>query len=235
MGFPSRQLRGITTAENGFDVIMESLSDPFTRSRHGRMIARLSQASLFTVTSPKMPMTLQGSCQCGAVEFTVESHTPVAYVGKSGGYNGSCNLGGIANSLKMTKGLSEIKYVVLFCQSIGLDILSGTSPTNFESSQEVHSYKGSRQTHGRNMYLSTLFLRQLLHHAMALGYDLGRPDPPLHSAIDTELPVPDELVCVRGDSKPKYVRWPEGKKEVQDGFGEESIESWHKKHGFWVE
>jgi hypothetical protein len=58
---------------------------------------------------------------------------------------------------------------------------------------------------------------------------------PFSSAIDTELPVADELVCVRGDSKPKYVRWPEGKKEVHDAFGEESIESWHKKHGMWVD
>lgn len=58
---------------------------------------------------------------------------------------------------------------------------------------------------------------------------------PFASAIDTELPVPDEMVCVRGDSKPDWVRWPEGKKEVHQAFGEESIESWHKKYKFWVD
>lgn len=32
---------------------------------------------------------------------------------------------------------------------------------------------------------------------------------PFASAIDTELPVAEEMVCVKGDSKPEYVRWPE--------------------------
>lgn len=58
---------------------------------------------------------------------------------------------------------------------------------------------------------------------------------PFSSAIDTELPIADVLVCVRGDSKPEYVRWPEGKKEVHDVFGEHSIEGWHKKHGLYVD
>lgn len=31
---------------------------------------------------------------------------------------------------------------------------------------------------------------------------------PFASAIDTELKVPEEMVCVRGDSKPEWVRWP---------------------------
>lgn len=43
------------------------------------------------------------------------------------------------------------------------------------------------------------------------------------------------MVCVRGDSKPEWVRWPEGKKEVHQGFGKASIEGWHKRHGEYVE
>ena len=58
---------------------------------------------------------------------------------------------------------------------------------------------------------------------------------PFASAIDTELPRPDEMVCVKGNSKPKWVRWPEGQKEVHEDFGEYSIEEWHKKHGVYVE
>lgn len=58
---------------------------------------------------------------------------------------------------------------------------------------------------------------------------------PFASAIDTDLPIPDELVCVRGDSKPAWVRWPEGKKSVFEGFnGDVSIEDWHKQKGLWV-
>lgn len=58
---------------------------------------------------------------------------------------------------------------------------------------------------------------------------------PFASAIDTELPVAEEMVCGMGDSKPAYVRWPEGKKSVYENYGEVSIEGWHKKKGLFVE
>jgi len=59
---------------------------------------------------------------------------------------------------------------------------------------------------------------------------------PFASAIDTDLPIPDEMVCVKGDSKPAWVRWPEGKKQVFDEFnGDTSIEGWHKQKGLYVE
>ncbi len=60
---------------------------------------------------------LDGSCQCGGVEFTLQSQTPVPYqlcacsiCRKVGGYGGSVNLGGIADSLKVRKGQDLIKY-----------------------------------------------------------------------------------------------------------------------------
>jgi hypothetical protein len=37
------------------------------------------------------------------------------------------------------------------------------------------------------------------------------------------------------DSKAPYVRLPEGDKELYDGYGPESIESWHKKNGLYVD
>jgi hypothetical protein len=59
---------------------------------------------------------------------------------------------------------------------------------------------------------------------------------PFASAIDTELPVPKEMVCVLGESKPKWVRWPEGEKTVCERYnGDVSIEGWHKANGEWVE
>lgn len=60
---------------------------------------------------------LDGSCQCGGVEFTLQSQTPVPYqlcacsiCRKVGGYSGSVNLGGIADSLKIHRGKGLIKY-----------------------------------------------------------------------------------------------------------------------------
>jgi hypothetical protein len=58
---------------------------------------------------------------------------------------------------------------------------------------------------------------------------------PFASAVDTELEAPEEMICVRGDSKPKWVRWPEGRKQTFEAFGGDSIEEWHKKHGKYVE
>jgi hypothetical protein len=59
---------------------------------------------------------------------------------------------------------------------------------------------------------------------------------PFASAIDTDLPVPEEMVCVKADSKPAWVRWPEGKKTVHEHYnGETSIEGWHKERGVFME
>lgn len=58
---------------------------------------------------------------------------------------------------------------------------------------------------------------------------------PFASAIDSPLPVPEEMVCIRNDSKPDWVRWPEGKKQVHEAYGETSLEGWHKKNNLWVD
>jgi hypothetical protein len=57
---------------------------------------------------------------------------------------------------------------------------------------------------------------------------------PFAPAIDTELPVPDEMVCIMDGSKPDYVRWPEGKKTIHELYGNDSLEGWHKKHKLYV-
>lgn len=82
------------------------------------------------------PRKLDGSCQCGGVEFTLQSSTPVPYqlcacsiCRKVGGYSGSVNLGGIADSLKILKGKELIKYGLTSPHSQssppGLDLLFG--------------------------------------------------------------------------------------------------------------
>jgi hypothetical protein len=58
---------------------------------------------------------------------------------------------------------------------------------------------------------------------------------PFASAIDTELPEPAEMVCIMESSKPTWMRWPEGKKSTHTLYNKESLEEWHKKHGYFVE
>ena len=162
------------------------------------------------------PRTLEGSCQCGAVEFTVESNTPVPYqlcacsiCRKCGGYSGSVNLGGHSSSLKVTKGEQHLKKYVA--------VRDRGKPTESKCTSQ-RNFCGEC---GSMLWLWAPEWPELVH--------------PFASAIDTELPVPDEMVCVRGDSKPDWVRWPEGKKQVHQAFGRDSIEGWHKKHGLYVE
>lgn len=58
---------------------------------------------------------------------------------------------------------------------------------------------------------------------------------PFASAIDTALPEPKEMVCIMGESKPKWARWPEGKKEVFAKYPDMSLEAWHKAKGMYYE
>mgnify|MGYP001597247319 FL=1 len=71
---------------------------------------------------------------------------------------------------------------------------------------------------------------------MLWNYDAEWPEliHPFASAIDTELPVPEEMVCILEGSKPKWVRWPEGKKKVVKQY-DLSLEDWHKEKGLYVE
>ncbi|KAL1980556.1 hypothetical protein VTN96DRAFT_3962 [Rasamsonia emersonii] len=162
-----------------------------------------------------MPMKLEGSCQCGGVEFELESHTPVPYqlcacsiCRKVGGYNGCVNLGGIADSLKIKKGKELIKKY------------TAIKDRGKPNQQRCSSERNFCSNCSTMLWLWDHHWPELIH--------------PFSSAIDTELPVPDEMVCIMADSKPAYVRWPEGKKSVHETYNEDSLEEWHKKHNLFV-
>jgi len=54
---------------------------------------------------------------------------------------------------------------------------------------------------------------------------------PFASAIDSpELESPKTIICVKADSRPSYVRLPEGDKKIFKDYGPDSLEGWHKKH-----
>ncbi|KAH8425797.1 GFA family protein [Aspergillus melleus] len=163
-----------------------------------------------------MPMTLEGSCQCGAVEFTLDSSTPVPYqlcacsiCRKVGGYNGSVNLGGINDSLDIKKGKDVIKKYSAIMNRGAAGEKKCSSERNFCSNC------------GTMLWLWDRHWPELIH--------------PFASAIDTDLPAPDEMVCIMQGSKPEWVRWPEGKKQVFEEYPDESLEGWHKKHKLFME
>ncbi|KAI5826138.1 hypothetical protein K523DRAFT_341277 [Schizophyllum commune Tattone D] len=159
---------------------------------------------------------LKGSCHCGTVRFTLNSSSAVPYqlctcsiCRKCGGYGGSVNLGGHADSLKILQGKEAI--------SVYQAVMDRDTPKEHRaSSQRNFCSKCSSM-----LWLWDEHWPELIH--------------PFASAIDSELALADEMTVVRTDSKPAYVRLPEGKKQVYELYGPESLESWHKKHGLWVE
>ncbi|OKL59012.1 hypothetical protein UA08_05487 [Talaromyces atroroseus] len=163
-----------------------------------------------------MPMNLEGSCQCGGVEFELQSNTPVPYqlcgcgiCRKIAGFSGSINLGGIADTLKIKKGEDLIKKYKA--------IKDRGTPNQQQCSSE-RSFCSNCST---MLWLWDHHWPELIH--------------PFAPAIDTELPVPDEMVCIMDSSKPAYVRWPEGKKTVYKEYGNDSLEGWHKKHNLYYD
>ncbi|EDN03584.1 predicted protein [Histoplasma mississippiense (nom. inval.)] len=89
---------------------------PSSRQRVPPSITKTGILGFYTGCQSNMPMKLDGSCQCGGVQFTLDSQTPVPYqlcacsiCRKVGGYSGSVNLGGIADSLNVLQGKELIK------------------------------------------------------------------------------------------------------------------------------
>ena len=163
-----------------------------------------------------MPMTLDGSCRCGAVRFTLASHTPVPYqrcycaicrkTQGGGGY--AINLGGLADSLDVT----------------GADAL-GVYQARIEDGGVCRTSSGQRNfcKHcGTALWLYDPTWPELIH--------------PFASAIDTPLPIAPEQTHIMLAFKPD---WVELQHKPGDGcferYPQESLDDWHRARGLWVE
>ncbi|KIJ60233.1 hypothetical protein HYDPIDRAFT_117506 [Hydnomerulius pinastri MD-312] len=164
-----------------------------------------------------MPIKLEGSCHCGAVRFNVQSNTPIPYqlctcsiCRKVGGVGGSINLGAHASTLEVTGGKEDI--------GVYKAVLNRDTKKETTASSE------------RRFCTQCSSMLWLYHDEWS---DILHP---FASAIDSpDLEAPDELIVVKTDSKPDYVRLPEGPKKVYKRFGGDSLEDWHKKHGKYIE
>lgn len=164
-----------------------------------------------------MPRTLQGSCHCGSVKFTVETHTPVPYLlcfcsicRKTGGPLGSSDIRVIKDTLRV----QGEEYVRIYRPVMDRDTPSertATSEWSFctKCASRLWIYFPERQP-------STLSV--------------------FTTAIDAPLSAPPVLECEWISSKPDWVPLPEGEKHLsQEDDQSLPMEAWHRAHGLYAE
>ena len=153
-------------------------------------------------------MLLEGSCHCGAVKFSVQSHEPVPFMrcycaicrktAGTGGY--AINVGADKRTLKV-------------------------------HGQEQLSIYRAKLDDGRRSTGERHFCR-LCGTALWL-YDPTWPDlvHPHAGAVDTPLPIPPDVTHMMLAYKPAWVHaHVRPADDTFDEYPEESLAEWHKRH-----
>lgn len=161
-------------------------------------------------------MQLQGSCHCGAVEFTCKSRAPYPFmrcycsicrkVGGGGGY--AINLHADAASLEV-RGEEHLTVYNAYTDS-------PKRQTQSPSERRFCSHCGTM------LWVWDPNWPELIH--------------PFASAVDTPLPVPPERVHMMLDFKANWVSVPQGPQERYfDCYPDEALIDWHSRHGLLME
>lgn len=155
--------------------------------------------------------TLEGSCHCGAVRFSVESHGRYPYMKcycsicrKTAGSTGpAINLGGDSATLKV----DGAEHLSLYQATID----GKTSPAERRFCKHC----------GTHLWVQDPRWPELVH--------------PFAGVIDNDLPTPPETVHIMLDYAPSWVDVPNADAANQHfrEYPELSIEAWHRKHGLW--
>lgn len=163
-------------------------------------------------------MLLEGSCHCGAIRFRVQSPMPQPYLlcycsicrktGGGGGY--AINLGADSSTLEVEGEENLGVYHAVL--------------------HDADSPGGAEVSPGRRNFCSRC--------ATALWvYDPRWPElvHPFASAVDTPLPEPPETVRIMLDSGASWAEIPpdDGTEKRFDGYPDESLEEWHRRHGLY--
>ena len=160
-------------------------------------------------------MTLEGSCRCGAVRFSVESHAPAPFLRC---YCSICRktAGGGGYAINLHADRATLK-------------VAGETAVFRAQLDDRHGH-GTTSNGERNFCprcASALWM-----------FDPEWPDlvHPFASAIDGELPVPPSLVHMMLGSKASWVQPEVGPLDKTfEAYPESSLEDWHRAHGLWLD
>ena len=165
-----------------------------------------------------MPIRLEGSCRCGAVRFSVDSHTPVPYQfcycsicrKQQGGGGYAINLGADARAL-----------------SVSGEHQLGIYRAEIQDDERPACETSSGERRFCTRCGSALWL-----------FDPQWPDlvHPFASAIDSELPRATQRVHLMLKYKADWVE-PDIRPndDVFELYPALSIADWHKRRGLWVD
>lgn len=164
-----------------------------------------------------MPVTLEGSCRCGAVRFSLESHTPQPY------QRCYCTV------CRKTAGGGG--YAINLMGDVATLVVKGREALGIYRAEIADGEGRCRTSEGRRHFCTRCGSALWLH-------DPTWPDlvHPFASAIDTDLPVPPESVHLMLADKAEWVEPQIGEHDTCfDGYPEQSIEDWHRSRGLWIE
>ena len=165
-----------------------------------------------------MPVTLEGSCRCGAVRFSLESHTPQPY---QRCYCTVCR--------KTAGGGGYAVNIMAVASSMGIEDADGARRVYRASLADGHGtpFTSPAERSFCSRCAAALWLwdprwPELIH--------------PFASAIDTALPVPPEGTHILLEAKAPWVVPQLGAADgCFDDYPAESIEDWHRARGLWVD
>ena len=153
--------------------------------------------------------TLEGSCHCGAVTFTVKSHTPQPYM------HCYCSI------CRKTAGGGG--YAII--------IMGEARTLTVTGRKHLAHYRAKLPEDGKTVHSPAR-----RHFCKRCGSALFISDPrwpkwvyPHASAIDTPLPKPKERQLIFLESRPDWAFLPEGRKFRR--YPREAIIDWHGKRG----
>ena len=151
-------------------------------------------------------MKLNGSCHCGAVRFSLESNTPIPY------QRCYCTI------CRKTQGGG----------GYAINIMGWADSLEVEGEENIAVYQAV--VDGARSEVERRFCSKC-GSALWVYHDRW-PDlvHPFASAIDTDLPKPDETVHMMLDFKANWVEVPKGPDHASfPGYPDKSIEVWHDR------
>lgn len=164
-----------------------------------------------------MPMKLEGSCRCGAVRFTIESHTPYPY---------------------------QLCYCSICRKTAGgggyaINIMGEAGTLKVRGKKAVAVWRARLKDENGRPHRSTARRHFCSKCAAALwAFDPQWPKlvHPFASAIDTDLPLPPSKVHLMLKYKAGWVKPDFGRGDARfDEYPRLSIEDWHRRKGLWIE